>query len=82
MNNQNMSAKQIVQTYGLKKILEIVTIRELRSMLGTKRRNWYRLMEDAKEVQLPKEQGALQVVRRHMERFKGLCLKKDSKNEY
>lgn len=72
MNNQNMSAKQIVQTYGLKKILEIITLREFRSMLGAKRRNWYRLMEDAKEVQLPKEQGALQVVRRHIERFKSI----------
>jgi hypothetical protein len=70
MNNPAMGAKQILQMYGLRKILESMTIRELRTMLGNKQRTWLRLMADAKEVQLANESRPLGMIRDKIEKFK------------
>jgi len=49
--NPTMTHKQILQVYGLKKALEVVNIRELRSMFGRlAQRSLFRLMADAQKV--------------------------------
>lgn len=70
IHNPNTGAKKIAQMFGLKKMLEMATMRELRSMFGNKKSGWYKLMADAKEVQLPHEQRPLELIRKHIEKFK------------
>ena len=72
LNNPTMSAKKITRMFGLKKMLDAMTMRELRTMFGNKRTGWYRLMAEAKEVQLPNEHRPLMMVRKHIEKFKPL----------
>lgn len=60
-----------MRAFGLKKALEIYTIRELRAMFGgANRRSWYRLMVDAKNVKLPHTQGPLAPIRSSIVQFK------------
>ena len=69
IHNPTMGAKKIMQLFGLKKMLEMATMRDLRSMFGNNKNRWHRLMADAKEVHLPHEQRPLQLIRKHMEKF-------------
>ncbi len=69
--NPKFTHKQILQAFGLKKALEIYTLRELRAMFGSSSsRSWYRLMVDAKNVKLPAIQSPLGVIREGIVQFK------------
>lgn len=55
INNPTMSSKKAMQIYGLLKALEVMSMRELRSLLSKKNpKDWYRLIKEAKEVRLEK----------------------------
>lgn len=69
--NPKFTHKQILQAFGLKKALEIHTMRELRAMFGnSSSRSWYRLMVDAKNVKLPAIQSPLGIIREGIVQFK------------
>ena len=52
-NNPQLGPKQILQIYGLKQALKIMTPRELRNLFAhSSQRSWYRLMTSAREVNL------------------------------
>lgn len=60
INNPKLNVKQIAQIYGLKKIFELVSPRELNAMFAQRSpRSWYRLMAEANKVALPHSQNAL-----------------------
>ncbi len=53
-HNPELSAKKIMQLYGLKKALEAMTPRELRGMFAKSTgRSWHRIMAQAQDVRLP-----------------------------
>ena len=77
LNNPELKTKQILQMFGLKKILETVTVRELRVIFAKhNKRTWYRLMADANKVKLPVIQSCFGVIRKHLNKFKPLRIEK------
>lgn len=67
MNNPDMSPKQIMQLYGLKKALDDVTLRELEVMFARhNKRSWYRLITEAQKVQLPHSPSPLRNLREQL----------------
>lgn len=76
LNNPENSPKQTLQMFGLKKALEITTIRELRVMFKSNDRSWYRLMADVNKVKLPMVQSPFRVIRECLTKFKPLKLAK------
>ncbi len=77
VNNPEMSAKQVLHTFGLKKALEIVNARELRGMFSKQNdRSWYRLIADVNKVKLPVLQSPFKVIRESVLKFKPLKLSK------
>ena len=71
INNPQLNSKQILQMFGLKKSLELYTIREIRNMFcKCNSRSWYRLMADAKKLNLPATESPLAVIRESIMRFK------------
>lgn len=58
-HNPDLNHKQILQMFGLKKALEIYTLRELRTLFDNDNsRSWYRLIADAKKIKLPSTQSS------------------------
>ncbi len=53
-NNPEVSAKRIMQMYGLLKASELINIRELRGILSKhSQRDWNRLLNEIKEIRFP-----------------------------
>ncbi len=76
-NNPGLSTKKILQIYGLSKALELVDLRELRRMLSKKnKRDWNRLMKEAKGIRFSKQPTPLKGIRDLLVKFKLLKLKK------
>ncbi|HZW60654.1 MAG TPA: hypothetical protein VFF04_00330 [Candidatus Babeliales bacterium] len=71
-NNPTMNHKQILQSIGLKQVLETVTLRELRVMFKCSDRSWYRFLEEMNKIQLPIARNPLKVIREQLEKFKPL----------
>ena len=72
-NNPKLGPKRIIQLYGLKRILESMNLRELRTMFGNyNKRSWYRLMTDANAIELPLAPSPFQVIRDCLMKFKPL----------
>jgi len=77
INNPTVSANKIFQLFGFKKALEMVTLRELRSMLSQhNQRSWYRLMADVKGIKLPTAISPFDGIRKQLIAFKPLKLKR------
>ncbi len=73
MNNPDLGPKQILQMFGLKKALDILSPRELRAMFARYNpRSWYRLMADAQKVKLPAAPSPLLVIREQLEKFEAI----------
>lgn len=67
LNNPNLSAKRILQIFGLKKALESMNMRELRGLFAKQnQRGWHRLIADIKEVRLPGIQSPFRLIRDHI----------------
>lgn len=81
VNNSDLGIKQILQLFGLKKVLEVVNLRELRSMFSKyNQRNWYRLMRDLNKVQLPNSQDSIGLIKKHLIKYKPLKIQDYEKN--
>jgi hypothetical protein len=66
-NNPTFGPKRILELFGLRKALETMNLRELRTMLTScSARSWYRLMADATEVQLPHAHKPFEIIRKQL----------------
>lgn len=75
MNNLTLSPKKILLIYGLKQALDLVGHRQLRAMFAAYGKiNWYRLISEAKAIQLPQSQSPLKVIRKQLIAFKPLSM--------
>lgn len=55
--------------------MEVINIRELRGMLSKRnKKDWHRLIGEAKEIRLPGNQSPFEIVRGHLMKFKPLRL--------
>jgi len=75
IRNPKLGLKRTIQLYGLKQVFDTMTPRELRTMFnGYSQRTWYRLISDAKKINLPPTISPLNVVRQHLNSFQPLKL--------
>lgn len=75
IRNPRLGLKRTIQLYGLKQVFDTMTPRELRTMFnGYSQRTWYRLISDAKKVNLPPTISPLDIVRQHLNSFQPLKL--------
>ncbi len=75
IRNPKLGLKRTIQLYGLKQVFDTMTPRELRTMSnGYSQRTWYRLISDAKKINLPPTISPLNVVRQHLNSFQPLKL--------
>lgn len=75
IRNPKLGLKRTIQLYGLKQVFDTMTPRELRTMFnGYSQRTWYRLISDAKKINLPSTISPLNVVRQHLNSFQSLKL--------
>lgn len=69
-NNTNLGPKQILQLYGFKQALEIMDMRELRTMFSRcSPRSWQRLIADVSNIQLPRGLDHFKVLRQQLVKF-------------
>lgn len=74
-NNPGFGPKRILQLYGLKRILESMNLRELRTIFGAyNNTSWYRLMAEAQQIDLPTTQSPFRAIRDCLMQFKPLRL--------
>lgn len=74
-NNPELSPTRILQLFGLKLALTVMSPRELRMMFSKyNQKAWYKLMSDANKVTLPNEQRPLEVIREELTKLKALKL--------
>lgn len=52
INNPSLSAKKIIQIYGLYKANEIMSLRELKEIFKQNRRDWNKIINEAKKIKL------------------------------
>lgn len=70
IKNPNFGLKRTLQLYGLKQVFDTMTPRELRTMFnGYSQRSWYRLISDAKKVNLPTSVSPLGIIRDNLTNF-------------
>jgi hypothetical protein len=74
LSNPSLSAAHVLQLLGVKSALESMGHTELRSMLGYKARNWYRLLADVRSIKPTISRDPLAVVRNNLMEFKPLKL--------
>lgn len=75
VHNPTLSPKLILQMFGLKKALEVMSLRELNVMIGSKnKRSWYRILAEVKKLNLPVQSGPLEILRNYIEQFKPTTL--------
>jgi len=75
IRNPKLGLKRTIQLYGLKQVFDTMTPRELRTIFnGYSQRTWYRLISDAKNVNLPPTISPLGIVRQHLNSFQPLKL--------
>lgn len=70
-HNPKTTARQIILLFGLKQLLDLYNIRELRTLFGNyNQRGWYRLMADANKIKLPNAPGPFKSIRDQLNKFK------------
>lgn len=75
ISNPELGPKQVLQMFGLKRVLETVNSRELRVMFAKyNARSWYQLIADANKVRLPTAQSPFTILRDRLMKFKPLKL--------
>ena len=67
VNNPKIKAQKTLQLFGLKLALDAMTTRELRMMLGKQSmRSWYRLIADAKTIQLGFVKNPFEIIHKNL----------------
>ncbi len=80
INNPKLGTLKTLQLFGLKQAFESATLRELRTMFNKyNQRSWYRLIAEAKRINLPHTVSPLSIIREHLNRFEPLKLKEYQK---
>lgn len=75
INNPNLGVRKTFQLFGLKQALDSTNPRELRNMFGKyNKRSWYRIIAEAKSVNLPTTRSPLGIIRKNLNRFEPLKL--------
>lgn len=75
INNPELGIRKTIQLFGLKQIFDSMNPRELRAMFGKySQRSWYRLIAEAKAINLPKTKNPLGVIRENLTYFEPLKL--------
>jgi hypothetical protein len=75
INNPSIGIRKTMQLFGLKQAFDNSSPRELRNMFGKYgQRSWYRLIAEAKAINLPTIKSPLGLVREHLTSFKPLKL--------
>ena len=75
INNPKLGIKKTIQLFGLKQIFDNMSPRELRAMFGKySQRSWYRLIAEAKTINLPSTKNPLEIIRKNLDSFKPLKL--------
>lgn len=70
INNPKLGTLKTLQLFGLKQAIDVVTLRELRAMFSKyKNRSWYRLIADAKRIQLPSVKSPFQPIKSSLTSF-------------
>ncbi len=78
-NNPKLKPSKILQIFGLKKVLETMTIREFRNLLKNHhQRGVQRLFADINNINLPKQESSLKPIRECLETFK--MIRKEANN--
>ena len=74
-NNPDLSAKRILQIFGLTKALESMNMRELRGMFAKhNQRGWHRLMDEAKNIKISDAQSPFGIIRERLIKYRHLKL--------
>lgn len=69
-NNPTLGPKQILQLYGFKQALEIMDMRELRTIFSRcSLRSWQRLIADVSNIQLPRGLDHFKIIREQLLKF-------------
>ncbi len=68
-NNPELSAKRILQIYGLTKTLQHMTPRELRMMLNCSSSSWSKLMNEANKVKLNTVENTFNIIRQQLIKY-------------
>ncbi len=75
INNPKLGTLKTLQLFGLKQAFDIATPRELRAMFNKhNQRNWYRIIAEAKKINLPHTVSPLSIIREHLNKFEPLKL--------
>ena len=75
-HNPTLGPKKVLQLYGFKAALNIMTPRELRAMFANhSTRTWYRLIAQANQIRLPETQKPFGDIRKCLTKFKPLRFK-------
>ncbi len=74
-NNPQLSPQRIMQLYGIKQALKLVTLRELRTLFAKYNTgSWYRLMSQIADVNIPTTENPFAHIREQLTEFKPLKL--------
>jgi len=75
-NNPKIKPRLLFQFFGFKKILENMTIRELRNIFSShNKRNWYRLINELNKVKLPETKNPFESIKKQLLKFKTIKLR-------
>ena len=75
--NQTLRAKQILQFFGFKKILEAMTIDELRNILKQyDKSNWNKLIKELESIIVPSPGQPFEIIKKQLLNYKALRLSK------
>ncbi len=70
-HNHSITPKQAMTLLGFKRALEAAPLRELKAMIGkNKPQSWNRMLNDIKNIQLPRMNDSFKVIRKCIEEFK------------
>lgn len=71
IENPGISVRKLLQVFGLKRAFDTMNPRELRMVMGNlNQRGWYRLMNDAKGIKVPRSFSPLNIIGHHLAIYK------------
>ena len=77
INNPSLTPKQILQFFGFKKILESMSMHELKRIIAKKHeRSWDRFMKEIELINIPSKDEPFEVIKKQLLRYKPLRLSK------
>lgn len=76
INNPSLTPKQILQFFGFKKILESMSMHELKRIIAKKHeRSWNRFMKEIELLHIPSKDKPFEIIRQQINRYKPLKIR-------